>query len=197
MCGPFVISQTGDLKKITDSALVPYHLGRMTTYIFMAILAYSVFSLIFVYSDLKSLIAAPMLLFAGIIFIVSAFPKLRILFPWAANIRMPSSALQKISSKISLKNNFFRRYGLGVLLGFMPCGLVVAALIASATAPTLTVAIISMAAFTLGTIPALVLVAIGGGSLKQKYPKFSLRFSQIAKVTSALWLFALAATMIL
>lgn len=197
MCGPFVLSQTGDMTKIRDMALVPYHLGRMTTYIFMAVLTYSIFSLVFVYSDLKTMIAAPMLLLAGTIFIVSAFPKLNILFPWVASIKIPIFFLQKLSSKFGQKNNLLRRYGLGVLLGFMPCGLVVAALIASATAPSLGIAVVSIGAFTLGTIPALILVAIGGSSLKQKYPKFSLRFSKIAKVTSALWLFALAGTMIL
>lgn len=197
MCGPFVVSQAGEMTKLRDAALIPYHMGRMTTYIFMVFLAYSVFSLVFVYSDLKSIIAAPMLLLAGVIFIVSAFPQLKVLFPWAQNIAIPSYFLQRMSSKISLKNNFLRHYGLGILLGFMPCGLVVAALLASVTAPTLPMAILSMGAFTLGTIPALILVAVGGNSLKQKYPKFSLRFSQTAKVISALWLFALAGTLIL
>ena len=201
MCGPFVISQTGEMIKIRDAALVPYHLGRMTTYIFLAIMAYSIFNLVFVYSDLKSIIAAPMLMLAGVIFIVSAFPQLKALFPWA-NLRMgfvqiPVSVFQKLSYKINKKSNLLRRYILGALLGFMPCGLVVAALIASATAPTLPLAILSMAAFTLGTVPALILVAIGGSSLKQKYPKFSLRFSQTAKIISALWLFTLAGTLIL
>lgn len=197
MCGPFVLSQTGEMSKLRESALVPYHLGRMTTYILLAILTYSVFSLVFVYSDLKAILAAPLLLLAGTIFIVSAFPKLKNLFPWVGAIHLPLSIFQGLFSKLSQKNNIARRYALGVLLGFMPCGLVVAALIASATAPSLGVALLSMAAFTLGTIPALILVAIGGGSLKQKYPQFSLRFSQSAKVVSALWLFVLAGTLII
>lgn len=199
MCGPFVVSQTGNMKKIQDAALIPYHLGRMTTYVFMAIMAHSVFSLIFVYSDLKSIIAIPMLLLAGTIFLVSAFPQLISLFPWAHQIKLtlPLPFIYKLSSKISQNSNGFSRYILGVLLGFMPCGLVIAALLASSTAGTLWEAMIAMIAFTIGTIPALILVAISGGSLKQKYPKFSLRFSQIAKTLSALWLFTLAGTLIL
>lgn len=197
MCGPFVISQAGEMTKIRDAALIPYHLGRMTTYIFMAIMTYSIFSIVFVYSDFKSILAAPMLFTAGTIFIVSAFPRLKTLFPWVRFTQLPTSFFQMLSSKISQKNNLLNRYALGVLLGFMPCALVVAALVASTTAPTLTMAIISMGAFTIGTIPALLLVAIGGSSLKQKHPKFSLRFSQTAKVISALWLFTLAGTLIL
>jgi hypothetical protein len=46
-------------------------------------------------------------------------------------------------------------------------------------------------------VPALILVAIGGSSLKKKYPQFSSCFSQTAKIISALWLFALAGTLIL
>lgn len=199
MCGPFVMSQTGEMTKMRDIALVPYHLGRMTTYIFMAILSYSVLSLVFVYSDLKSFFAAPMLLLAGVIFIISAFPMLKILFPWAGVMRvsLPAKLVNFVSKKLMSQSTIFGRYMVGVMLGFMPCGLVVAALIASAAAPTLLMAIISMMAFTVGTIPALILVAMGGSSIKQKYPKFSLRFSQIAKVTSALWLFTLAGTLIL
>ena len=199
MCGPFVVSQVGDITKIRDSALIPYHLGRMTTYVIMAIIAHSVFNLVFVYSDLKALIAVPMLLLAGIIFLVSAFPKLTTLFPWALSIKIifPLIHIQKLSSKLIQNSNILARYGLGMLLGFMPCGLVIAALLASSTAKTLEEAIIAMMAFTIGTIPALILVAIGGSSLKQKYPQFSLRFSQIAKTISALWLFILAGTLIL
>ena len=87
MCGPFILSQTGDVTKIKDTALVPYHLGRMTTYILLSVFTYSIFSLVFVYSDFKSMLAAPMLFLAGTIFIVSAFPQLRKLFPWVGAIQ--------------------------------------------------------------------------------------------------------------
>ncbi len=199
MCGPFVVSQTGDMHKMRDLALIPYHLGRMTSYIFMTIMAYAVFSLVFVYSDIKALIAAPLLFLAGVIFLVSAFPQLRDLFPWVSRIGLavPLGSIQRKYTKLFQQDNVFSRYGLGVLLGFMPCGLVIAALIASLTAGSIWGAIIAMMAFTAGTIPALILVAMGTSGLVQKYPKFSLHFSQIAKVISALWLFALATTMIL
>lgn len=197
MCGPFVVSQTGDLDKLRDVALIPYHLGRMTTYMLLSVLAYSVFSVVFVYSDLKSVIAAPMLLLAGTIFLVSAFPKMQVLFPWVRFLQFPLSFFGRLSYKAGQGGTFWSRYGLGVLLGFMPCGLVVAALLASVTAPTLIMAILSMGAFTIGTIPTLVLIGIGGSHLKQTYPKFSLRFSQRAKVISAFWLFALAGNLIL
>lgn len=197
MCGPFVVSQTGDMKKIKDAALIPYHLGRMTTYIFMAVLTYSILNLVFVYSDLKTLLSAPLLFLAATIFMVSAFPQLKNLFPWVQKFSLPSTFVHKYVTSLNRKNNILNRYILGVLLGFMPCALVVAALIASTSAPNLLMAAFSMGMFTLGTVPALVLLALGGGSLKKKYPRFSVRFSQSAKILCALWLSVLACTLVL
>ncbi len=198
MCAPFVLAQTGDLKKLGNGLLIPYHLGRMTTYVALAVLVSSVINLAFIFSDLKALIAAPMLVLAGVIFLVSAFPQLSIIFPWVVRIRIaaPYKFITAFSAKLTHSPNIFKRYGLGVLLGFMPCGLVVSALLASATAPNAAQAAFAMGAFTLGTVPALILVALGGHALKTKYPKASVRVKQSAMIISSLWLFALAGTMV-
>ncbi len=198
MCAPFVLAQTGDLKKLGNALLIPYHLGRMTTYVALAMLVSSVINLAFIFSDLKALIAAPMLVLAGVIFLVSAFPQLSIIFPWVVLIRIaaPYKFVAQLSAKLMHNPSIFKRYGLGVLLGFMPCGLVVSALLASATAPNAVQAALAMGAFTLGTVPALILVALGGHALKTKYPKASIRVKQSAMIISSLWLFALAGTMV-
>ena len=198
MCSPFVLAQTGDVRKLRGALLLPYHLGRMTTYVALAVLVSSLINLAFVFSDLKTLIAAPMLVTAAVIFLVSAFPNLTTLFPWAARIQIatPYKFITRFSSKLMESPNAFKRYGLGILLGFMPCGLVVSALLASATAPDALQTALAMSAFAVGTIPALVLVAFGGQALKMKYPKASMRATQGAMVISSLWLFALAGTMI-
>lgn len=203
MCSPFVLAQVDNvnsarLRRISGLALLPYHFGRMTTYVALAVLVSSVINLAFVFSDLKALIAAPMLVLAGVIFLVSAFPQLSSLFPWVANIQVaaPYKLISSFSSKLLKNQNILGRYGLGILLGFMPCGLVVSALLASATAPNILQTALAMAAFTVGTMPALILVALGGQTLKRKYPKASLRVSQGAMVISSLWLFALAGSMV-
>lgn len=198
MCAPFVLAQTGDVRKLKGLLLLPYHLGRMTTYVMLAALVSSVINLAFVFSDLKALIAAPMLILAAVIFLVSAFPKLTILFPWAARIQVaaPYRFITGLSSKLVDKPGVLRRYGLGVLLGFIPCGLVVSALLASATAPDVLQSALAMSAFAAGTVPALILVACGGYALKAKYPKASVKVTQGAMVMSSLWLFALAGTMV-
>ncbi len=202
MCSPFVLAQIGDnreVHKLRSNLLLPYHLGRMTTYVALAVLLSSIINLAFIYSDLKSLIAAPMLVAAGVIFIVSAFPRLSALFPWAVNIRFGVGyrLISKFSGRLMGSKNAFGRYGLGVLLGFMPCGLVVSALLASATAPSALGAGAAMAAFAAGTVPALVVVAFGGGIIKSKYPKHVGFVSKAAMLASGIWLFVLAGIIVL
>ncbi len=202
MCSPFVLAQVGDgrgLQRLGSTLLLPYHLGRMTTYVVMAVLVNSLINLAFIFSDLKSLVAAPMLVAAGIIFLVSAFPWLSVLFPWAVNIKISVGAELIVSFSRYLMNSssIFCRYALGVLLGFMPCGLVVSALMASATAPNVLGAGVSMAAFAIGTMPSLILVSLGGRAFKHKYPKYVSIVSRGAMLVSCLWLFILAGAMVL
>lgn len=201
MCGPFVLAQIGDtssIQKLSGSLLIPYHLGRMVTYVGLAILVSSIVNLAFVFSNLKSLIAAPILALAATIFLISAFPKMLNIFPWAAHIRIsaPYSLIERFTSKLMRNPGIIKRFGLGVMLGFMPCGLVASALLAASTAPTVTEAALAMSIFTIGTIPALILVAFGGGALKYKYPKASMRISQGAMVISSFWLMAIAVSMV-
>lgn len=201
MCSPFVLAQVGNepqLRKLSTSLLLPYHFGRMTTYVMLAVLVSSVVNLAFVFSGLKTLIAVPMLVLAAVIFLISAFPRMSVVFPWVSGGASfaPYKLISGFSARLMDNPGVVKRYGLGVLLGFMPCGLVASALLASATAPNVAHAAMAMAAFTLGTVPALVLVAFGGGALKYKYPKASLRMSQGAMVISSFWLFAIAASMI-
>ena len=158
----------------------------------------SLINLAFVFSDMRALIAAPLLSLAAIMFLVSAFPKISMLFPWVVKLRFsaPYGFISRFASTMMNDPGVVKRYLLGVLLGFMPCGLVVSALLASATAPNVGLAAVAMAAFAVGTMPALVLVGLGGGAVKQKYPKASRRLSQVAMVASSFWLFALAGLMV-
>ncbi len=202
MCSPFVLAQINgrqEIRKLSSLLLLPYHFGRMTTYVLLAVMISSVINLAFLFSDLKPLIAAPMLVVAGVIFLVSAFPKLFVLFPWAVNIRvgLGYGIISRLYGRLVNNASIFGRYGLGVLLGFMPCGLVVSALMAAATAPNILMSAMAMSAFAVGTFPALILVAVGGNSIGYKYPKAVGLMSKGAMMVSSIWLFILAGTMVL
>lgn len=197
MCGPFVLAQTGQgpaIQKRGESLLLPYHLGRMTTYVALAVLVNSVLNLAFLFSGLRALIAAPILLLAGVIFLVSAFPRLSLLFPWISHIRMsfPYKIVSRFSGALMKKQTLLGRYALGVLLGFLPCALLLSALLAASTAPSPLHAATAMALFTLGTMPSLILVSIGSRALGQKYPQALKRISRGAMVVSGVWLIVLA-----
>lgn len=201
MCAPFVLAQTDNemqMKRPANYLLLPYHLGRMTTYVMLAIAVSSLLNLAFIFSDMRALISAPLLMIAAVIFMISAFPKLTALFPWAANIHFTAhyGFITRLATKLMKGSGILKRYLLGVLLGFIPCGLVIAALMAAASAPTPFHAGASMAAFTLGTVPALVLVALGGHAIKSKYPKATKNLTRSAMALSSLWLFALAGTLL-
>ena len=54
------------------------------------------------------------------------------------------------------------RYGLGVVLGFLPCGLLYGALAAAGGTGSAIDGALAMAAFAVGTVPALVATGWGG-----------------------------------
>ena len=207
MCAPFVLAQGGTYNRVNREALsrlfgtllIPYHFGRMTTYVLMAVLFYSFLNLVYLFSGIKAIISALILMLAGTLFLISVFPVLAKVFPWMARIQMPMPFLRISKMTGPLLNNPgpLRRYVLGVLLGFMPCGLVIAAIMASSSAPSLVQAVFAMGAFTIGTMPALVLVALGGQGLVRKFPKLKTTMRQGAMTVSALWLFILAGWMMI
>lgn len=190
MCGPFVLSQSNDLKKPLHTARLFYHFGRITTYICLAILFSHIFNLAALFSPSKALITVPLLLTAALIFFVNAIPALQRIFPWVLNIKM-------FALPLPLQNGFqyahnlpyaLREYAMGIILGFMPCGLVVAAIMAASTAPSLAQTILAMAAFGFGTMPALLSLSFGTASLQSRYPNLIQPMSSGLKIWSGLWL---------
>ncbi len=194
MCGPFVMSQTGKIEKFRDAALLPYHFGRLTTYIFMAVLLYSVLNLVFLFMPIRSYIIAPILLTASLIFLMNAFPQISKYFPWAASfkISLPYRFISGLFGKLSQNPTTIKKYMIGILLGFMPCGMVTSALMASATAPNVMSAAFAMMAFGAGTIPALMITGFAGKALQLKYPKMMPQLTKAMMVWSSAWLIIMA-----
>ena len=188
MCGPFILSQCGRMQKVSDAALIPYHVGRIITYTILALIMYSLVNVLSFFTPLRLFLIVPLLTFAGVLFIVNAFPSLFQIFPWMRHFTLPVP--QKLIARLSKKTS--SRLILGMILGVMPCGMVMAAIMAAATAPTAIIAITAMAAFGLGTMPALIAVAMGGQKLSQKYPSQMVRVRQGVMIWSGLWLFAMA-----
>lgn len=194
MCGPFVISQSRGLEKVSGAALWPYHLGRLTTYTLMALLLFSVLNIVFLFMPIRSFIVAPILLTAALVFLVNAFPDLRRYFSWVSFFQMslPYRFVENIFGKLSQDPTVVKRFMMGIVLGFMPCGMVTSALMASATAPNAVDASFAMMAFGVGTVPALMLTALTGRALELRYPKMMPCVTKVMMVWSSAWLVIMA-----
>lgn len=198
MCGPFVVAQSGSEQKLCRACQLPYHFGRITTYVFLAVLISTVFSAAFLYLPIRSFVVAPLLCVAAVIFLVSAFPALITMFPWAGSLKfsfLPGKWFSWGLKKLSGKTGIARQYVMGLLLGFMPCGLVVSALMASSAAPSPVGAAGAMAAFGLGTMPSLIGAAIGAQKLKSLFPATMKNVTRGLMAWNAVWLFAMAGLM--
>ncbi len=194
MCGPFVMAQNKDVKKLTGALLLPYHLGRITTYCLMALALATVLNMAFLFLPIRSFVIVPVLMLAGTIFLVAAFPSLARLFPWVGrlNIGVPYKYISQGFENLSRKKGMANQYLMGMLLGLMPCGMIVSVLLAALSAPTLVGTVLAVMSFGLGTMPALISVSLGGQVLQRKYPIAFKRVQQGAMLWSGIWLFAIA-----
>lgn len=201
MCSPFVLAQVDgssttqkQLKRVQDFMLLPYHMGRITTYAGMAVFLSMILNLAFLFQPARALLTAPLLMLAGVIFLVSAFPSLGTIFPWAARLHLawPYRWISGAYRFLSVGNSRIRHYFLGVLLGFMPCGLVLSAIMAASTAQSYIGTATAMIAFGLGTVPALTGVALAGRAVKSRYPLAAQHITKGLMACSALWLFIIA-----
>ena len=207
MCGPFVLAQAEQgaqvcepvLGRLRRAALLPYHLGRMTTYVGLALVSSAFFNAALFYAPVKVIASALLLSLAAVIFLSGIWPTAASLFPWISQIRLPvpRALIDRLSGLLLKRGTAGGRYLLGVLLGFMPCGLVIAALMAATTASHPLMAGMAMAAFAIGTIPALLITAAGLPFITARWPVVARPFTMAMMTLSALTLFAMAGKLIL
>lgn len=209
MCGPFVLTQVSNrlndininqlssFKKLKGIALLPYHFGRITTYSIIGALS-SLFT-----SSFKNLIefkfiSAFMLIIASLIFAKITFPHLKIRLPIKINLIEKlqffglSKKISKIFKTLFLKPYSFKGYILGLLLGFIPCGLLYAAVIAASAIDNFLIAAFAMFCFGIATIPGLFITASGGYLFFQKYKKSLQSLTRIILLINSITLFIIA-----
>lgn len=181
MCGSYVACERICSSKICTTRQtiqyatgVNYHLGRMTTYgflgFFVALLSKQIATLPF-----WSLLSAFILAIGGIIFLMSSLPDCK------HSIFKPSGKLTYIH---------------GVLLGFIPCGLLYAALMMAATLADPISGMIAMWLFTLGTVPALLIASFGAGLLSMKWQYAMQNIGRAIMVFNGISLLVMAARLI-
>jgi len=209
MCGPFVISQVqarleavsardmSEFKRLTGGALVPYHLGRGTTYMVLGALA-ALASQQLMKVPALNWVAAGLLAFAALFFLGYALRGLGIYLPGSKSVEgsRGEGTLARAWGK-TIKPLFthpvgFRGYALGVALGFIPCGLLYGALAAAAASGEWLTGAFAMLAFWLGTVPALLGLGVAGGALLGRWPDIARQAAPVLLIVNGCFLFYLA-----
>lgn len=181
MCGPFVLSQVSarmeaiparDMRewhRLTGAALLPYHLGRATTYMILGALGAALAGTLSSLAGLRW-VSAVLLIFAALMLIGYALPQLKVALPGGALAeRWWSGRIAGLARPLFSAPLGWKGYCLGVLLGFIPCGLLYGALTAAASTGDPVAGAFGMGAFVVGTIPTLFAVGLLGHLAGQRW----------------------------
>lgn len=192
MCGGFVLGQVSDRlarvpavrlcewQRLRTGLLLPYHLGRLTTYTLLGAAA----------GRLAGLAGgAPFFLIAAaVLFLLFALRRLA----WLEHApRAWGRALGWVTRGLP-RGSVAGEYALGLALGFLPCGFLYAALTAAAAAGTLLLGGAAMLAFGLGTAPALVVVGYAGQAAGQRWGRAMRAAAPVVMGLNAMLLLAMA-----
>lgn len=187
MCGPFVLAQVGARSRfgrLAGAALLPYHLGRGTTYIVFGALLAAPIGLL---SRLEQLrwIPAAMLVAAAALFLFQA------LRGWNV-IGGRAPRFLHLARGLFARPFGARGYALGLVLGFLPCGLLYSALGAAAATADPVAAAAGMLGFVLGTVPMLVAIGILGHGAATHWRDLARKAMPVIAAVNAVVLLAMA-----
>ena len=206
MCGPFMLllaprptagMESGFVHRF-GAALLPYQLGRLNIYAMLGAVAGGISGVAARAVELNWLLSA-ILLFAAALFLARA---LRLLFPAAElwrSLRMDlhfgfgwgSSISAAIVPLLRLPMGW-RRYGLGLASGFLPCGFLYGALAAAAGSGGAIAGAVAMTGFALGTTVALISIALIGAGAAQQWRRAATALAAPLFLVNAVTLVALA-----
>lgn len=198
MCGPFVLSQVAarletvpasrmrEWHRLAGAALVPYHLGRATTYAGLGAVAALSAGLVGGRLGGLRFVAAGLLVLAALFLLAMAVPRLKALLAagggggswWGASIGRWAGPLLAQPTGI-------RGWLLGVALGFIPCGLLYAALAAAAATGDPLAGAAGMLAFAVGTVPMLLAVGLAGHAAGGRWRMSALRWAPLLLLANA------------
>ena len=162
MCGPLVmalpISGQSHLQKWISILL--YHFGKISSYTVLGILLGlfgSTLPLYGVQENLSIVMGSIMLLYVLYVFVIKSKWSL----PFFQSNIVYTLIVKKMGALFKSKNSS-SFYLIGFLNGLLPCGMVYVALTSSIATQSVVQGGMIMAFFGIGTMPALIMVAIGG-----------------------------------
>jgi uncharacterized protein len=176
MCGPLVLAQLPAMDGhppglgLVRGALIPYHLGRATTYTVLGGIAGGLGSSIAAATSLRPVLAG-FLLLAAALFLVQALTGaglLRVAVGDSGFAARLGSLVSRFSAPL-LRRSDGGGYLLGVALGFLPCGLLYGALAAAAGTGSIAAGAGAMAAFAAATVPSLMVIGCVGAGMAGRW----------------------------
>ena len=177
MCGAFVLGQVTDRmarlppqrmcewRRATNGLLLPYHLGRLTTYAVLGAAAAAT-AATFGRFPWFARTSAALLTFAALLFLAHALG--RILPVPNSAPRAWSKLIGSITSRIG-RGSLTGEYLMGAALGLLPCGFLYAAITAAAASGGVLMGAASMLAFGLGTAPVLMVIGVAGHAAGRRW----------------------------
>jgi len=173
MCGPFVVAQVTaglaarpTLTRLAAGALLPYHLGRAVTYVGLGAAAGLAAGAVVHGAGFRPVLVGLLALGAALM-LAQAVGHIAALLPAAP----PGLAdrLARAARPLLADPRGGRRFLLGLVLGFLPCGLLYGAIAAAAATGSALGGAAAMAGFALGTVPALVGVGLAGAFFGRRF----------------------------
>jgi uncharacterized protein len=203
MCGVFVLGQVSERmarlpsgrlcerQRIGSGLLLPYHLGRLTTYAGLGALAAGSAAIFGHLSWFGSLSAVPLAI-AALLFLTQALGRF---LPAMGEFGQPPRFWGRLIGIFAWRiprGSLFGGYLLGVALGFLPCGFLYAALTAAAAAARPVIGAMAMVAFGAGTAPVLMVIGIAGHAAGRRFSQGVLVAAPVVVVLNAMLLLMLA-----
>lgn len=176
MCGPIALMIPGSKGKNRLLSISLYHGGKLLTYMLIG----SFFGLVpaltnsfFVQAIITIFVGIVMLLIAGMPLILNSIEKFG--FTKFQKFFKLKTKLAKLIKTDKIEFSFY----IGVLNGFIPCGLVYFAALGAISQPTFVSSILFMLFFGLGTIPLMFLFLLLPGILKPSTRNYLNKFRQV------------------
>ncbi len=184
MCGPLAVwaigANDGQAKRRRAPAMLAYHAGRLTTYLSAGLVAGSVGSALTVGGDVAGIQSAAAKVAGGLMIAVGLW-RLASMF-WSAKTpavggagmhRVALPLMRRLGPAMRTMDPATRAFAGGLVTTWLPCGWLYLFVLAAAGSGSVPAAVMMMAAFWAGTLPALTGVMIGASGLVRKAPRLT------------------------
>jgi uncharacterized protein len=184
MCAPVLLAFGADRTSVRG--IFALHSGRLVTYASLGAASAQFNGLIFADSAFAAL-SILLLSGAALILVLASIPTTRGMIAGAlATLYRPFAPLifRRIAALAPLPKAA-RLFATGALLGFMPCSMIVAALLAVSATGNPALAALGMALFVLGSAPSLMLTTGLAGQARKTFPEYTRWLEPVAMTVSA------------